>query len=302
MLELSLLEGRGRVATRSFATCLASLTETQPARVPLPTGSISAAVPIWRQWLAARGLGLVELPSPQTFNWPGYWIAVIDAGSGSGAGSGSRGDAALAVLMFGTPAGVVLSPGAAHLLGRTLPDVCVTAGYVVAALDPAAAAPQPRAGAQGVVEAVAIAPRATAAMQLLSEARALARRGLEGDRYAEHAGTFSSRNPALGGYDLTLIEADVLDVLVLPGGVRVGYADARRNVVTRGVSLNSLVGRRFLVGDVECLGQRLCEPCAHLERLTSPGALKALIHRGGLRADVLSDGTISPGAAVRTLP
>ena len=70
-------------------------------------------------------------------------------------------------------------------------------------------------------------------------------------------------------------------------------------MITRGIDLNALVGRRFTVGDVECFGQRLCEPCAHLERLTEPGMLRALVHIGGLRADVLSDGTIRVGDAVR---
>jgi MOSC domain-containing protein YiiM len=78
--------------------------------------------------------------------------------------------------------------------------------------------------------------------------------------------------------------------------------DARRNVVTRGVDLDALVGRRFRIGDVECFGQRLCEPCAHLERLTArdgkPGTLRALVHRGGLRADVLGDGEIAVGDEV----
>jgi MOSC domain-containing protein YiiM len=71
-------------------------------------------------------------------------------------------------------------------------------------------------------------------------------------------------------------------------------------VLTRGIDLNALVGRRFTVGGVECIGQRLCEPCAHLERLT-PGTLRPLIHRGGLRADVLTDGEIRTGAPVVAL-
>ena len=153
-------------------------------------------------------------------------------------------------------------------------------------------------GLSGVVEAVAIADAATAPMQLVSSALALAGLGLEGDRYALKAGTFSSDTPTAKGYDLTLVEAEVLDELVLPEGNRLPYADARRNIVTRGVDLNSLVGRRFFIGDVECLGQRLCEPCAHLERLTRPGTLKGLIHRGGLRADIVTGGAIAAGMAI----
>lgn len=94
----------------------------------------------------------------------------------------------------------------------------------------------------------------------------------------------------------------MLDELVLPGQKRLSDTDTRRNIITRGIDLNSLVGRRFLIGDVECLGQRLCEPCAHLERLTARGVLKALIHRGGLRGDIVTDGIIVAGAPIRTQP
>jgi MOSC domain-containing protein YiiM len=121
---------------------------------------------------------------------------------------------------------------------------------------------------------------------------ARAGRGLEGDRYCDGRGTFSNRYAV--GIDLTLIEAEVLDRLALPSG-SLAPEEARRNVVTRGIDLNGLVGRRFAIGAVECLGQRLCEPCAHLQRLTEPDTLRALVHRGGLRADVLTDGVVRVG-------
>ena len=92
----------------------------------------------------------------------------------------------------------------------------------------------------------------------------------------------------------------MLDELTLPEGNRLEYAEARRNVVTRGVDLNTLVGQRFRVGDVECVGRRLCEPCAHLERLTHRGNC-ATDHRGGLRADILTAGSITVGAAIERL-
>jgi MOSC domain-containing protein YiiM len=69
------------------------------------------------------------------------------------------------------------------------------------------------------------------------------------------------------------------------------FASTRRNVLTRGIDVNVLVGRDFHIGNVHCRGLRLAEPCAHLERLHGPGLLRPLIHRGGLRADILSDGT-----------
>lgn len=289
MLELPLLAGPGSTAMRSFATCLASVMEVPAGRVPLSAEALPEAVGLWRQWLAANGLGLAELARPQTFNWPGYWIAVVATDQAEGRA---------AVLMFGTPAGVVLSPSAPELLGLALTDLEVVAGFAVAGLDPARSTAISTGAVKGVVEAVAIADRATAPMRLVPSAQALAGRGLLGDRYADKGGTFSSATPTARGYDLTLIEAEVLDELVLPDGQRLTYADARRNIVTRGIDLNSLVGRRFLIGDVECLGQRLCEPCAHLERLTQPGTLKGLIHRGGLRADILSSGAIATGMAI----
>jgi MOSC domain-containing protein YiiM len=114
---------------------------------------------------------------------------------------------------------------------------------------------------------------------------ALAGKGLRGDRHYHQEG-------AAPGQALTLIEAEALESVGLSG------AGSRRQVVVRGVRLNDLVGRRFRVGDVECLGVELCEPCLHLQQLTRPGIIKELIHRGGLNADVLNDGRISVGDAV----
>jgi len=153
----------------------------------------------------------------------------------------------------------------------------------------------------GRVEVIAVAHRAEAPMRRVPTARAVPGRGLEGDRYFVGAGTFTPRKRPGTGYDLTLVEAEVLDELASANGTRLEYADARRNIVTRGVDLNSLVGQRFKIGEVECIGRRLCEPCVHLERLTSPGVLRGLIHKGGLRADILTEGEITLGAAIEPL-
>jgi MOSC domain-containing protein YiiM len=130
------------------------------------------------------------------------------------------------------------------------------------------------------VEAINIGP--SDALAPVSSVRAIAGKGLEGDRYffADGAGS---------GEALTLIEAEVLEDVGLTG------PQARRQVVVRGVQVSDLVGRRFRVGEVECLGVELCEPCRHLQSLTRPGIIKDLVHRGGLRADILSGGTISVG-------
>lgn len=278
-------------ATQGLLACVSSVTEIPLEELPRPAADLPSTVASLRTWLAGRGLGLVPIENPSGFHWPGYWIAVLG-------GSDGTGDSNLAAVMFGTPAGVVLSPQDSGLLGRAAARLGVERGYVVAPFDPVSRTDPSPPSLSGHVVALAIAPHAEAEMRQVSEAHAIPGRGVEGDRYAEHAGTFTPRRGSANGHDLTLIEAEVLDDLGLQDRAQLGYVEARRNVVTRGIDLNSLVGRRFRVGDVECVGRRLCEPCAHLERLTRSGVLRALIHRGGLRADVLTEGTICEGDEV----
>jgi MOSC domain-containing protein YiiM len=270
---------------RSVAACLAAILEVDVADVPAPDDGRDPWT-VWRSWLAVRGVGLVPIPEPRTFDWPGPWIALLPNRDG-------HGDAEpVAALAFGAPPGIVWRP-----LGGETPFEAVVGGYLVATHDVALWSPPARpAAATGRVELIAIAAAKEEPMQAVGRAVAIPGRGLEGDRYAAGAGTFT--NAAARGHDITLIAAEVLDALTLPSGERIAYADARRNVVTRGIDLDALIGRRFRVGEVECMGQRRCEPCAHLERLTAPGALRALVHRGGLRADILGPGTIELGARV----
>ena len=126
-------------------------------------------------------------------------------------------------------------------------------------------------------------------MVRVDRAVAVAGRGLEGDRYFTGEGTFSGPGR---GYQLTLVQAESLDEVDL------SWEEARRNVVTRGVTLNALVGRRFHIGPVECVGRRLAEPRAHLDSLTRPGLLRPLVHRAGLRADIVVSGMIESGDPV----
>ena len=151
----------------------------------------------------------------------------------------------------------------------------------------------------GVVEGIYLAAATGARPEPVEEALAVPGRGLEGDRYFKQEGTYYAEGKT--GQDLTLIEAEAIERLERENGIELAPGDARRNVVTRGLQLNDLVGRRFTVGGIECVGRRLCDPCEYLESVTKPGVLKGLARRGGLRADILSGGTISVGAAVKEL-
>ena len=150
----------------------------------------------------------------------------------------------------------------------------------------------------GTVELIYIAPKATAPTVSVTEILAIPGVGLEGDRYALRQGTFFKPEP---DFELTLIEAEAIEALKRDYNVELAPGEARRNLVTRGVALNDLIGRRFTVGEVEAVGNRLCDPCSHLEKLTKPGVLKGLVERGGLRADVVRGGQIEVGDAVREL-
>ena len=148
----------------------------------------------------------------------------------------------------------------------------------------------------GTVISINIAPEAAAPMQSVSEARALPGRGLEGDRYFAHKGTFSKPQP---DRELTLIEAEAIEAMKHELGVEYGLSDSRRNVVTRGVPLNHLVGKEFWIGEVKARGLRLCEPCSHLQKLSHEKVLPGLVHRGGLRAQILTEGMIRVGEVVK---
>jgi hypothetical protein len=241
--------------------------------VPEDSGASAGPVRFFGQWLAERNLGLVPIAEPASFNWPGQWVAVV-----------SDADGEHAVVMFGSPPGVWLDPAGAY--GN---QAEVVAGWMLAPLDlhlPTTGPYGKAAGGVGTVAAILIAPAAEARLQRVDAAQALPGNGLAGDRYAKGVGTFNAPGR---GYELTLVEAAVLDEIGLP------WEEARRNIVVEGISLNALVGKRFRIGSVECVGRRLAEPCAHLERLARPGLLRPLVHRGGLRADILSGGTISIG-------
>lgn len=162
---------------------------------------------------------------------------------------------------------------------------------------------------EGRVVSIHIAAEAGAPMTSVAQARAEPGRGLEGDRYWSGRGHYSPR-PSPGGRELTLIEMETIEALATgiesadgdQLGIEISAAETRRNIATAGVPLNHLVNREFWVGGVRLRGTRLCEPCKYLESLTRPGLMAALIHRGGLRAQVLTPGEIRVGDVIRPQP
>ena len=136
-----------------------------------------------------------------------------------------------------------------------------------------------------MVEAIHIGEGKAGPLGPVESVRVVAGHGVEGDRHYKP-------NGARPGQALTLVEAEEVERVGLAAG------GTRRQVTVRGVRLNDLVGKRFAVGGVECMGVELCEPCSHLESLTRPGIMRDLVHRGGLNADIVVGGTISVGDAV----
>ena len=142
-----------------------------------------------------------------------------------------------------------------------------------------------------VVERIVIRATANGPGVELQTAKVAPGAGIEGDRYANGTGSFYK--PGKPGQDVTLIEAEALeDVGLTP-------ADSGRNVVTRGIGLNDLVGKRFRIGDVELRGAELCHPCRTLRDRT--GVFRELVGRGGLCADVLVAGELRPGDEIEVL-
>lgn len=233
------------------------------------------ALVFFRQWLAERNLGLAPIAKADEFEWPGHWIARVRAGGHYHA-----------IVMFGSPSGALHDPAGALARGGTIEE-----GWLVARLDLGLppAEPYGSGSTSGSVVGLLVSPDAEKPLVAVDSVRAVAGRGLEGDRYFHGRGTFSGTGR---GYQLTLVAEQALE------DVDLKWEDARRNIVTRGIALNTLVGRRFTIGTVECIGRRLAEPCSHLERLTRRGIIRPLVHRAGLRADILRDGQITLGDGV----
>ena len=228
-------------------------------------------------------MGIARIADPTAFSWNGPWLARVQPPDG-----GER----RFVVMYGIPSGVVWDPAGDGVVD----NAWLLEGFVIAAGDIALARPPlPLAPAgSGTVEAIWVSASAGEPAQAWSRSARSAGQGLEGDRHVTGKGTFPS---GLAGSALTLVEAEVCETFEPP----LGPDDHRRNVLTRGIALNQLLGHEFTIGGVPCRGMRLCEPCTVIERYASRPILRALVHRGGLRADILADGEIRVGDEVRAV-
>lgn len=153
----------------------------------------------------------------------------------------------------------------------------------------------------GEVVAIYVTSGAGAPMQPLQSAEAIAGEGLRGDRYQTGSGYYSSVPTDPGARELTLIAAEALAAVLAETGIDLPLHEHRRNITTRGIDLPSLLGQRFQIGAVVCEGVRDCPPCNHLVEITNKAVLAPLVHRGGLRARIVSGGTIRTGDIITTL-
>ena len=286
MRPSSHLDSRLSLEPSTFLACVATVLELEPKQLPR-LGPAEDPATGWTvsRLLGGLGMGIVKVSDPTVFTWPGPWIArARPPGDDSGGGEPRF------VVMYCVPSGVVWDPaGDGAIDNEWLSD-----GFVIAASDIALARPPlPEAPVgSGRVERIWISASAGEPARATESVRAIAGQGLEGDRHVTGRGTFPSGLP---GSALTLVEAEVCESFAPP----LSPDEHRRNLVTRGVALNQMVGHEFLVGGVLCRGMRLCEPCTVVQRYAGRPVLRELVHRGGLRADILEDGVISVGDEVR---
>lgn len=258
MKEVDLPPSPQEILTASFLACLATVLEMPLDRLPrLPADADPATGWAVSRWLGGLSLAIARVAEPGAFSWPGPWLARIRPPAG-----GQNRD----VVMYGVPSGLAFDPGG----DAAISSDWIEDGFIIAAADVALALPArpgaPAAG--GTVEGIWIAEAAGTPAQGLPAVQALAGRGLTGDRHVTGTGTFPSGLP---GSALTLIEAEVCESFDPP----LRPYEHRRNLITRGIDLNALVGHDFMIGNVRCRGMRLCEPCKVADRYAARPILRA---------------------------
>ena len=148
------------------------------------------------------------------------------------------------------------------------------------------------------VVAIFITDKSAEPMRSVTSIEAVASRGLQGDRKFRDPSHPKKDTP---DREVTLIESEAIEAVNRDYVLKLDAIETRRNILTRGVALNHLVGREFSVGPVRMRGLELCEPCKHVEALTRPGIMRSLVHRGGLRAQILEGGMIRVGDAIASV-
>ena len=151
----------------------------------------------------------------------------------------------------------------------------------------------------GIVSNLFIATKAGEGVQSIDSASLIAGKGIEGDRYYSGQGTFSEKLKGNPAAELSLIEKEEIDNFNKEHNQNLTYGDFRRNIVTKGIRLNELVGKTFTIGGVTLKGIRLCEPCLHLAETVNTLVLPHLVGRGGLRAQIVSSNEIQTGDAIK---
>jgi MOSC domain-containing protein YiiM len=276
--EISLSRPGLPVDAASFLACVATILEVPEREIPDLSGNGEPSDDHnVLAWLGALGVGLVPVADPKSFDWPGPWIARVRDGDGD----------RRSVVMYGRkPSGVVWDPQG----GDAVTPERIEDGFVVAAEDIALGMPRRAAASTsaGSVEHIWVAADTGEPGRMLKTVRVIPGEGLEGDRYTAGKGTFPSGRP---GSAVTLIEAEVCESFE----PQLSPEEHRRNLVTRGIELNGMVGREFTIGSVRFHGIRLCEPCATMQRYSERQILRPLVHLGGLRAEILYSGEIHVG-------
>jgi hypothetical protein len=283
MREVGLRGSDADLHVASFRASLATILELPLDELPdLRADDDPGSSWIVSRWLGGLGLGLARVVDPGSFAWAGPWLARVRPPDGR----------LRFVVMFGVPSGVVWDPGG----DGVVENAWIEDGFLVAAADIALGRPATAASpiGTGVVEQVWVASSAGEPPTGIERVQAFAGRGLGGDRHTDGTGTFPSGLP---GSALTLIAAEVCESFEPP----LRADEHRRNLVTRGIDLNSLVGHEFMVGETRCRGRRLCEPCKVVEGYASRPVLRQLVHRGGLRADIVDDGVVGIGDPIRPI-
>lgn len=150
----------------------------------------------------------------------------------------------------------------------------------------------------GKVERIYLAEESRGAVTRVDSAALEENRGIVGDRYHARALASSENGNGAAIKNITLIAREELDSFLANNNSNIDYGDFRRNIITSGIDPNSLLGKKFSIGDVLCIGTELSEPCAFLAATVHPAVLPELVNKGGLRATVLSDGEIETGSEI----